>query len=173
MTNLLDRFMDRSSRELARRMSRRSFVARLGAVVAGGAAIPLLPVARAAAEAARPEPDGSTPPGDPTSCEYWRHCAIDGFACSCCGGTQTLCPPGSELSLVTWIGTCRNPSDDREYVISYNDCCGKSSCGRCLCNRNEGDHPMYDPPRSNDINWCQGTKSNVYHCTISAVLGEA
>ncbi len=173
MTNLLDRLVDRSSRELARRMSRRSFVARLGVVVAGGAAMPLLPVARAAADAARREPDAATPAGDPTACEYWRHCAIDGFACSCCGGTQTRCPPGSELSVVTWIGTCRNPADDRDYVVSYNDCCGKSPCGRCLCNRNEGDHPMYDPPRSNDINWCQGTKSNIYHCTVAVVLGEA
>lgn len=173
MTNVLDRFMDRSSRELARRMSRRSFVARLGTVIVGGAALPLLPVARAAAEAGRREPDASTPEGDPTACEYWRHCGIDGFACSCCGGSANQCPPGSELSVVTWVGTCRNPADDRDYVVSYNDCCGKSSCGRCQCQRNEGDRPMYDPARANDINWCQSASSTIYHCTIAVVLGEA
>jgi methylamine dehydrogenase light chain len=26
-------------------------------------------------------------PGDQASCDYWRYCAIDGFLCSCCGGT--------------------------------------------------------------------------------------
>ena len=50
-----------------------------------------------------------------------------------------MCPPGTDMSPVTWIGTCHNPSDGKDYVISYNDCCGKSSCGRCFCNRNERD----------------------------------
>ena len=99
----------------------------------GGAALPLLPVARGSAEPA--------PVDDATSCEYWRHCAIDGFLCACCGGSATACPPGTEMSPVTWIGTCRNPGDGRDYLISYNDCCGKGYCGRCFCNRNEGDRP--------------------------------
>jgi hypothetical protein len=25
----------------------------------------------------------------------------------------------------------------------------------------------------NDINWCMGTESTVYHCTVSVVLGTA
>ncbi len=173
MEKLLDQWMERSGRRLAQRLSRRGFVAKLGVLLVGGTALPLLPVARAAADSARPEPDATTPEGDPESCDYWRHCAIDGFACSCCGGTQTACPPGAELSAVTWIGTCRNPADDRNYVISYNDCCAKSPCGRCICNRNEGDRPMYQPAKSNDINWCQSASSNMYHCTLAVVLGEA
>jgi methylamine dehydrogenase light chain len=84
-----------------------------------------------------------------------------------------MCPPGTELSRITWIGTCRNPGDGKDYVVSYNDCCGQSSCGRCFCNRNEGDLPMYVPPKNNDTNWCQGTASNVYHSTIAAVVGVA
>ena len=75
---------------LARRTSRRSFLARLGAVLVGGAAFPLLPVARAAEDDARlPAPSDAGlagDVGDPTSCDYWRHCAIDGFLCACCGG---------------------------------------------------------------------------------------
>ena len=50
---------------------------------------------------------------------------------------RSMCPPGTDMSPVTWIGTCHNPGDGKDYVISYNDCCGKSSCGRCFCNRNE------------------------------------
>src|SRR5262249_40427213 len=65
----------------ARRSSRRSFLARLGALLVGAGALPLLPVARtagAAREGAPGEPDAATPEGDPRSCAYWRHCAIDG-----------------------------------------------------------------------------------------------
>ena len=38
---------------------------------------------------------------------------------------------------MTWVGTCRNPNDGKDYLISYNDCCGVTMCGRCFCNHNE------------------------------------
>ncbi len=174
-----DRFFEARSRSLAQRTSRRSFLTRMGGgLVGAAAAVPLLPVARAQGESARRaeapwEPEADTPQGDPASCDYWRHCAIDGFACSCCGGTQTQCPPGTELAPLTWLGTCSNPVDGKDYIISYNDCCGKTSCGSCPCYRNEGERPMYMPQKNNDTNWCQGVTSNVYHCTIAAVVGHA
>jgi methylamine dehydrogenase light chain len=165
------------ARGVARRTSRRHFLARLGALLAGGAAVPLLPLERAAAGAAREpapgEPDPATPAGDPRGCEYWRYCAIDGFLASCCGGTHTSCPPGTEMSPITWIGTCRNPLDGRDYVISYNDCCGKDVCGRCVCQRHEGDRPVYYPSKSNDINWCMGRAGVVYNSTVAIVVGVA
>jgi methylamine dehydrogenase light chain len=84
----------------------------------------------------------------------------------------TTCPPGTEPAPITWVGTCRNASDGNDYIISYNDCCGKSSCGRCLCNRNEGDRPIYRPQQANDLNWCIGSKANIpYHCTVSRIVG--
>ena len=86
--------------------------------------------------------------GDPESCDYWRYCAIDGFLCSCCGGSPNSCPPGTEMSPITWIGTCQNPADGKSYVVSYNDCCGRTTCGQCLCQRNEGDRPIYRPQLS-------------------------
>jgi methylamine dehydrogenase light chain len=172
----IDRWFTQLTRSVARRSSRRSFLARLATLVVGGAAVPLLPVDRAAGASRVPapgEPDPGTPQGDPANCEYWRHCAIDGFLCSCCGGTQHACPPGTEMSPVTWIGTCRNPADGKDYIISYNDCCGKDICGVCFCHRNQGDRPIYMPQRSNDINWCYGTKSVVYNCSTALVLGVA
>ncbi len=169
----LDRWFEVSARQVAQRTSRRSFMSRLGVLLLGGSLLPLLPVARAGAEEDLPDESLMGKQGDPKRCEYWRHCAIDGSPCSCCGGSQTACPPGTELSAITWIGTCRNPGDGKDYIISYNDCCGKSSCGRCMCFRSEGDKPVYLPQKSNDINWCQGTNSNVYHCTIAAVIGRA
>ena len=164
------------TRAAARRSSRRGFLARLAGLLVGASAVPLLPVARAAATGRPPapgEPDPGHPEGDPAECEYWRHCAIDGFLCSCCGGSQHSCPPGTTQSPVTWIGTCRNPADGVEYIISYNDCCGKNICGLCFCHRNAGDKPIYFPARSNDINWCFGTTSVVYNCSTAIVLGIA
>ena len=169
----LDAWFARAARQLARRTSRRSFLARLGTLAAGAAALPLLPVARAGAvrEPAPGEPDGSTPAGDPDDCAYWRYCAIDGFLASCCGGTHLSCPPGAEMSPLTWIGTCQNPVDGKHYVVSYNDCCGKNSCGRCFCQRNEGDKPVYIPNKSNDIDWCMGRVGVIYNSTVAVVIG--
>jgi len=173
----IDLLAERGARSLARRTSRRSLLARLGAAIVGATAFPLLPVARAA------EGDGRLPPpsddglnaelGDPTHCTYWRHCAIDGFLCACCGGSQNACPPGTEMSPVTWIGTCRHPGDGKDYIISYNDCCGQALCMRCRCTRTEGEKPVYYTSKNNDLLWCFGTKSRAVHCSVAVVLGVA
>lgn len=177
----LDKLTVNTSRRLAQNSSRRSFLTRFGTVLVGGAAIPLLPVARASAApsggmypgVAEQSSGVQGDPGDPSQCDYWRYCAIDGFLCSCCGGTQNSCPPGTEMSPITWIGTCLNPEDGKNYIISYNDCCGTSSCGRCLCNRNERDTPIYRAQTNNDTNWCLGASSTVYTCSTAIVLGVA
>lgn len=171
--NWLDKLTENASRKIARNSSRRGFLGGLGGLAAGGSLLPLLPVARAgAADAAQPQPPAADP-GDPATCEYWRNCAVDGYLCACCGGSVNTCPPGTEMSAITWIGTCKNPADGKSYIISYNDCCGKTSCGNCFCNRNEGDRPTYRPHTSNDYNWCLGTKSQAYHCTVNLILGVA
>jgi methylamine dehydrogenase light chain len=182
--NRIDLWMEGRARSVARRAGRRTFLARLGTLILGGSALPLLPVARgdgrANAEEGEPGPrvpfpveNIPGPQGDPKSCDYWRHCAIDGLLCACCGGSPTACPPGTQVAPVTWVGTCRNPADGRDYIISYNDCCGKSFCGRCGCNRNEGERPEYHWYRNNDINWCAGTESQLYHCSLAVVVGQA
>ena len=87
------------------------------------------------------------------------------------GGTVSSCPPGTEVSKVTWVGTCRNPANGRDYLISYNDCCGATMCGQCFCNRNERERPAYRMGVHNDINWCMSNTSNTYHCTVAAIVG--
>jgi len=168
----LDQVAERSARAVARRSSRRSLLGALGAVLVGTGALPLLPVARGA-RGAQASPGGASQ--DPTSCQYWRHCAIDGFLCACCGGSPGACPPGTQPSPVTWVGTCHNPTEGVDYVISYNDCCGKSSCGRCFCNRNERDTPLYMPFQSNDYDWCSGmSKANIpYNCSTARIIAPA
>ncbi|MBT6056847.1 MAG: twin-arginine translocation signal domain-containing protein, partial [Gammaproteobacteria bacterium] len=51
------------SLSLARKLSRRNFLSRLGMILAGAAAFPLLPVARSFAQ------NSITEVGDPQSCE--------------------------------------------------------------------------------------------------------
>lgn len=169
--NWLDRLIEKSARTVAQTSSRRGLLKGLGALLVGSTALPLLPVARAAGQ--QPNEGAPQDVGDPANCDYWRYCAIDGFLCSCCGGTMNTCPPGTEMSPITWIGSCRNPVDGRNYVISYNDCCGKTSCGACLCQRDEGDRPVYRTDKTNDINWCLGTESAIYNCSTAIVIGIA
>jgi len=153
-------------RQNARTSSRRSFLSHFGLSLLGIGALTLLPVYRGGASETVDEK------GDPNSCDYWRNCAIDGFLCGCCGGTNTSCPPGTTPSDITWIGTCLNPTDKKNYIISYNDCCGKSTCGSCGCQRDLNNTPIYRPQTSNHLNWCSGSQAGVpYHCSLSVVLG--
>jgi methylamine dehydrogenase light chain len=178
-----DRMAERALRGFASRTSRRSLFTLLGGFLAGAAALPLLPVARGAEG---DEPDGPMSgreapqssgnpqdPGDPTKCDYWRYCAVDGSLCACYGGTVSACPPGTEMSPITWIGTCLNPADQRNYIISYNDCCGGVAWGRCICQNNQGDRPLVRPQTNNEIFWCFGTQSQSYTCTTANILGVA
>jgi len=163
----LDPWMTALARRLARKSSRRGFLGSLSAAVLGVAAVPLLPVGRGRAD----EPERGSAEGDPEACSYWRYCSIDGFLSSCCAGTHRSCPPGTEMSPITWLGTCRNPADGQEYVISYNDCCGKDICGNCFCRRSEREKPFYYTHKNNDIDWCMGTSSAIYNSTVAIVVG--
>ena len=182
LARMLDAVAHKSTTGLAERTSRRGFLGRVGVLLAGTGALPLLPVARSFGGEAAPETEAADDApgvtalrefGDPQSCDYWRYCALGGSLCACCGGSASACPPGAEASPITWVGTCRNPADGKQYLISYNDCCGKAFCPRCFCHRTEGAKPVYFPSKSNNVLWCFGVESNAYHCTVSAVIGEA
>ena len=49
----------------------------------------------------------------------------------------------------------------------------RTFCGRCLCNRNEGERPLYHWYRNNDLNWCGGAKSQMYSCSTAIVVKAA
>ncbi len=177
LLEMFDALSERRMRALASRTSRRSALLKVGKLMVGSAfVLPVLPFDRTSqAFAAGAHGGGGKPKKNPTAtdCDYWRYCSVDGFLCSCCGGSATSCPPGTTASKVTWVGTCHNPADGRDYLVSYNDCCGKTSCGRCFCNTNHGDRPGYRMGVHNDVNWCMANDSSVYHCTVSVIVGVA
>lgn len=160
-----DRLSEAAMRTGAQRVGRRSFLSSLGIAIAGTAALPILPFDRSNGRALA---DSVRDDGD-EECEYWRYCAIDGYLCSCCGGSLASCPPGTEVSAVSWVGTCLNPKDNKSYLISYNDCCGRSACGECLCTNSVGERPGYRIGIHNDVNWCMANTDSMYHCTVVAI----
>ena len=169
-----DRVVERRVRRAAQRSGRRGFMTGLGKAMVGGALLPMLPYDRGGAAALAATGIATGPDDDATDCEYWRYCAFDGMLCSECGGGAAECPPGSTVSSVSWIGTCRNPNDDRDYLVSYNDCCGKAYCNQAtFCFKSERERPGYSMGLYNDINWCMADASKGYHCTVAAVVGVA
>src|SRR4030081_2798887 len=101
----LDSLTEGSARSLAKRTSRRGFIGSLGAILVGASGLPLLPVARGGDAAG----DKAKHVNDPTSCDYWRHCAIDGYLCGCCGGGGENLSPGGAKSAVALGGDCPHP----------------------------------------------------------------
>jgi methylamine dehydrogenase light chain len=168
-----DRLSERLVRKLARNTSRRSLLSKLGAALVVAPVFPLLPVARAAGQSPLSDFERRAQTKDANKCDYWRHCALDGTICGCCGGGPHTCPPGSTPSPTAWVGTCLNPDDGRSYLIAYRDCCGKSLCTAdsvCRCDAADRD---YRPQSNNDILWCFGVSSMTYHCTTAALVGLA
>ncbi|MEJ7927437.1 methylamine dehydrogenase light chain [Sphingobium sp. AN641] len=177
-------------RNVAGRTSRRGLIGRLGIFLVGGAALPLLPVGRAVAGpvdlgknkegtypgvAAKPSL-GPDEEGSVTSCDYWRYCGISGNLCACCGGSANQCPPGTTMSSLAWVGTCLNPKDGKSYIISYNDCCGKTGCKRCSCDRGSENHEsshLVRPQTSGRYLWCGGSGESAIACTTANVVGVA
>lgn len=168
----IDRLTERSTRKVAQSSSRRGLLVGVSKLLVTSAfTLPVLPFDRIGS--AHAGEHGAKKKAEPTGtdCEYWRYCSVDGFLCTCCGGTMTTCPPGTTPSAVSWVGTCRNPADGRDYLVSYNDCCGKTTCGRCECNTNVRERPGYRLGVHNDINWCMANQSSLYHCTVSIIVG--
>ncbi len=167
--NLIDKSSEQSTRKAAQSFGRRSFLAKAGTVMAGAMLAPVLPFDRSLGGAAFA---GTLE--DENDCSYWKHCALDGNLCSTSGGSLTSCPPGTEASKVAWVGTCRNPADDKDYLVSYNDCCGRATVpSSTFCFTSEGERPGYRMGLHNDINWCMANTNKGYHCTVSVVLGVA
>jgi methylamine dehydrogenase light chain len=166
-------------RKFAGRTSRRSILSRIGLAVVAAPVFPVLPVSRAEAAKQDRSPEARTAfardaqTKDDTKCDYWRYCAIDGNLCSCCGGGIHTCPPGTQPSPTSWVGTCINPDTGKANLIAYRDCCGTATCGQCDCDTTDRETQAYRPQTNNDIIWCFGLSSMAYHCSTAVLVGEA
>jgi methylamine dehydrogenase light chain len=165
----VDRRTELVVRASAQNLGRRSILAKLGAMVVGAVALPMLPFERSVAgPATRPNEE------DETQCEYWAYCGIDGTLCNACGGSINQCPPGSEPSKVSWVGTCTRAKDKKAYLVSYYDCCGKGPCQEeATCSRHEGERPGYRIGTMSDMNWCMANTGKGVHCSTAVVIGVA
>ena len=75
---------------------------------------------------------------------------------------------------MSWVGTRQNPEDGKDYLVSYNDCCGKPLIpSATFCYNSERERPGYRMGLYNDINWCMANADKGYHCTVSVVVGMA
>jgi methylamine dehydrogenase light chain len=171
----IDQVTESGARKSAQLSGRRSVLAYLGRRMVGIALIPMLPFDRSGLARGSDSDSHGGERKEPTDedCDYWRYCALSGMLCTCCGGTVTSCPAGTEISRVSWVGTCENSKEGRSYLVSYNDCCGKISCGRCHCSNHERERPGYDLGLHNSINWCMANDHNSYHCTVASLVGLA
>jgi methylamine dehydrogenase light chain len=52
-----------------------------------------------------------------------------------------------------------DPTDQREYIIGYRDCCGKEGSYRTLCYNNKDSLPTYRITADNAVFWCFGTNN--------------
>jgi methylamine dehydrogenase light chain len=89
------------------------------------------------------------------NCSDNRYCHLHGYACACCGGTDTKCPTGTTRGHY-WSFCCQHST------IWYVDCCGgntkcPSSCPVCH--------------NSNQPNWCLGYGGGQYICTLAEYQG--
>lgn len=177
LTGWLDKVTEAGARRSAQTMGRRHMISRMGTYLVAGAMLPVLPFDRsggaAYAEGSFGMEGKAAQDTDDQSCDYWRYCALSGTLCTSCGGSLTECSPGSELSKVSWVGTCEHPSDGRHYLISYSDCCGGGGCGgeAVDCHGDIRERPGYRMGLYNNINWCMANESVAYHCTVAAIVG--
>jgi methylamine dehydrogenase light chain len=96
----IDTALERSARRAARRISRRSFLrgwARRWSARRRAAARLRSRAEEGRAQERRRRTTRALGAQADRRAQYW-HCAIDGFLCSCCGGSQTGCPPGTQMA---------------------------------------------------------------------------
>jgi methylamine dehydrogenase light chain len=174
----------RVARRLSERVSRRSVLARLGQAtigISGVALVSALPVSRGVAavnpKAVQSRQAAAVAAGtDPTKCDYWRLCNMDGQVCAdCAGGGTTTCPPGSQPGAEYWVGCCTDPETNKTYLMAYYDCCGASGCASTFCDSSQVPDQGYNPvPGGYDQNvvWCVSQESQTYTCTVAPVIGK-
>uniref|UniRef100_A0A7C1X1U6 Methylamine/Aralkylamine dehydrogenase light chain C-terminal domain-containing protein n=1 Tax=Thermomicrobium roseum TaxID=500 RepID=A0A7C1X1U6_THERO len=95
------------------------------------------------------------------SCQDWFRCNQWGCLCSCRGGSDYSCPPGTTSSTQAWFSCCYDQVRRKLFLIRYIDCCQSTpppACpSGCSCARGS-----YQP------NWCGNGRHVV--CTRAVLV---
>ncbi len=128
-----------------RHVTRRSWLRQIFASVAGAITLFIQP-----------------PPLKAQSCQDWFRCNQWGCLCSCRGGSDYSCPPGTTNSTQSWYACCYDPGRQRAFIVRYIDCCQSTqppACpSGCFCARGQA-----------QPNWCGGGRYVV--CTRAVLVG--
>jgi methylamine dehydrogenase light chain len=181
----LDRLAEKMLRGFASRTSRRNVFSILGGLLAGAAALPLLPVAKGGeAEGADP----SDPNSGAEAAQVLRQSAGSGRSHQ----VRLLALLRDRRIAVLVLRRHRHLVSARYGDVAHHldrhlpqsrgsaqlhhlvqRLLRRSRWGRCACQNNQGDRPIVRPQTNNEVTWCFGTKSQSYTCTVALILGVA
>lgn len=103
------------------------------------------------------------------SCSQWHRCGMCGCLCSCLGGSDTVCPAGTQAGGAWWA--CCTASG-RQWLVRYLDCCGprdrKPPCPTGCSGNQNGSCSRY--PSSQ--NWCPNPQTQAAYCTRAQVWSQ-
>lgn len=129
-------------------LTRRTWLHRLLAALAATGSVLLEPPEPAAAQ----------------NCHEWCRCTMHGRLCSCRGGSDQQCPPGTVSSTQVWHFCCYDPRRNRAFIVASIDCCapppGLPCPSGCWCARG-------DP----QPNWCPRPEQQEAICARARVVG--
>jgi hypothetical protein len=142
---------------VSQRISRRSFIGRLGGTLAGaavGGVVGQLIIVDGRHKAAQAYTG---------NCGDWENCGMYGRMCKNCGGNaaNTVCPDGTYYSGGCWSKCCSDGAKTpTNRIFYYCDCCG-NGCNSGWCLRHPDPQPFW------------GCGGGNYRCTITLPSGIA
>jgi len=96
------------------------------------------------------------------SCSDWFRCGMAGCLCSCRGGSDSRCPPGTVNGTSAWYACCYDRARNKVFFVRYTDCCSNTqppACpSGCFCSQ------------SAQPSWC-GSAGTYVVCTRAVLVG--
>ena len=170
----LDDFFENRTRAVAQHTSRRSALLKIGRVLVGSAFIlPVLPFDRSPRAQHGAVDDGKHDPLDPISAASTGATVRSTVTlCTCCGGSDYELPAGNGSVLSDLDRNLRKPGRRQTLSCQLQRLLRRQPpAAAVFVTKTKANDPAYRMGVHNDINWCMGNESSIYHCTVSIILG--